>query len=192
MIVAEDHAPVIAPARNVIKSIGVQQQAKRQTWSKRLSVPRQTGTCRPEGGVIIGPTATIGVSRLGQTRQILPFQGILDKGGEPQNIEHYCKIRKPVLLAPVLRYSLEREEQQMQPLEKEFRFYKEHQDELVQKYNGKFLAIVGDEVVGVYDSELAAYTEAKKKYRVGTFLIQHCLPGKESYTETYHSRVALR
>ena len=80
----------------------------------------------------------------------------------------------------------------MANLEKEFNFYKTHQDELVQKYDGKFLAIAGDKVVGVYDSELAAYTATKKKYEAGTFLIQHCTPGKESYTQTYHSRVAFR
>ena len=80
----------------------------------------------------------------------------------------------------------------MATLEKEFDFYKAHQDALVQKYDGKFLAIVGDKVVGVYDSELAAYTATKKNYAAGTFLIQHCTPGKESYTQTYHSRVAFR
>jgi len=80
----------------------------------------------------------------------------------------------------------------MATLEKEFNFYKEHQDEFVQKFNGKFLAIIGDSVVGVYESELAAYTETKKKYAAGTFLIQHCTPGTESYTQTYHSRVAFR
>jgi len=80
----------------------------------------------------------------------------------------------------------------MATLEKEFGFYKAHQDELVQKYDGKFLAIVGDKVVGVYDSELAAYTDTKKKCAAGTFLIQHCTPGKESYTQTYHSRVTFR
>lgn len=77
----------------------------------------------------------------------------------------------------------------MEALEKEFKFYKKHQDELVKQHKGKFLAIVGEEVVGVYNSELDAYTNTKKKYPVGTFLIQHCMPGKESYTETYHSRV---
>jgi hypothetical protein len=75
-------------------------------------------------------------------------------------------------------------------LEQEFNFYKEHQDELVKKYKGKFLAIVGQEVVGVFDTELEAYAEMKKKYPVGTFLIQHCLPGKDSYTQTFHSRVS--
>jgi hypothetical protein len=74
-------------------------------------------------------------------------------------------------------------------LEKEFQFYKDHQDELVRQHNGKFLAIVGEEVVGVFDDEIDAYLETKKKYEVGTFLIQHCLPGKNSYTQTFHSRV---
>lgn len=77
-------------------------------------------------------------------------------------------------------------------LDKEFNYYKDHQEELVQKYNGKFLAIVGEEVVGVFDTELEAYAEMKRKYALGTFLLQHCLPGKGSYTQTFHSRVAFR
>jgi len=75
-------------------------------------------------------------------------------------------------------------------LEKEFNYYKENQDELVKRYKDKFLVIVGEEVVEVHNSELEAYTEAKKKYEPGRFLIQHCLPGKNSYTQTYHSRVS--
>ena len=75
-------------------------------------------------------------------------------------------------------------------LEKEFEFYKENQEDLVKEYEGKFLAIVGQEVIGVYDTELEAYSETKKEHAAGTFLIQHCLPGEESFTETYHSRVA--
>lgn len=75
-------------------------------------------------------------------------------------------------------------------LEKEFQFYKTHQNELVEKYNGKFLVIVGEKVVETYDTELEAYSEAKKGYKLGTFLVQHCFAGKESYTQTFHSRVA--
>lgn len=75
-------------------------------------------------------------------------------------------------------------------LEKEFKFYKDHQAELVKQYNGKFIAIVGEQVVGDYVTELEAYNEMKKQYPVGTFLIQHCLPGEDSYTQTFHSRVA--
>ncbi len=74
-------------------------------------------------------------------------------------------------------------------LEKEFQYYKDHQDELVKQHNGKFLAIVGEQVVDVFDTEIDAYLEMKKTREVGTFLIQHCLPGKNSYTQTFHSRV---
>ncbi len=75
-------------------------------------------------------------------------------------------------------------------LEKEFQFYRAHQSELVEKYNGKFLVIVCEKVVGSYDTELEAYSEAKKRHKLGTFLVQHCSAGKESYTQTFHSRVA--
>ena len=74
-------------------------------------------------------------------------------------------------------------------LETEFNYYTSHQDELVALYEGKFIAIVGEEVKGAFDSELEAYEAMKKEYAVGTFLIQHCRPGEESYTQTFHSRV---
>jgi hypothetical protein len=37
--------------------------------------------------------------------------------------------------------------------------------------------------------EIDAYTEAKKRHKPGTFLIQHCLPGESAYTQTFYSRV---
>ncbi|MBU1297577.1 MAG: hypothetical protein KKF20_01215 [Bacteroidetes bacterium] len=77
-------------------------------------------------------------------------------------------------------------------LEKEFKYYKEHQDELVARYKGKFLIIQDERVIAVYDTEMEAYSEAKKKFESGTFLIQQCLPGKNSYTQTFHSRVAFK
>jgi hypothetical protein len=64
-------------------------------------------------------------------------------------------------------------------LDKEFKYFKDHQEELVKQHEGKYLVIVGEEVVGAYDLEIDAYTEAKKHYKPGTFLIQHCLPGKK-------------
>lgn len=76
-------------------------------------------------------------------------------------------------------------------LEQEFQYFKDHQDELVQQHNGKFIAIVGTAVVGVFDTELEAYTAMKKERQVGTFLIQQCLPGKNIYTQTFHSRVPI-
>ena len=77
----------------------------------------------------------------------------------------------------------------MEKLEGEFKYYLEHQDELVEKYNGKFIVIKDCEVIGVFDSELEAVEKTAEKYELGTFLVQKCEPGTESYTQTYHSRV---
>lgn len=74
-------------------------------------------------------------------------------------------------------------------LEKEFKWYRDHQEELVNMYNGKFVVIKGCEVIGSFDSELEAIKETTKKNELGTFLVQKCEPGTESYTQTYHSRV---
>jgi hypothetical protein len=74
-------------------------------------------------------------------------------------------------------------------LEKEFQYYLEHQDELVEKHNGKYVVIKGQRVIGVFDGEWEAVEQTSKKYKLGTFLVQKCEPGSESYTQTYHSRV---
>jgi hypothetical protein len=74
-----------------------------------------------------------------------------------------------------------------QPLEKEFDYYITNQSKLVKKFNGRVLVIVGKSVVGDYDSVQKAYFESLKKYKPGSFLIQKCYPGKDSYTQTFHS-----
>lgn len=76
-------------------------------------------------------------------------------------------------------------------LEKEFQYYIKQQKELLKEYSGKYIVIVGEEVVGTYESELEAYKESQEKHKLGTFLIQHCLVGKDSYTQTFHSRVII-
>lgn len=76
-------------------------------------------------------------------------------------------------------------------LEQEFQYFKDHQDDLVAEYKGKYVAIVGDQVKGAFDTELEAYLAMKKSYNVGIFLIQECLPGKNIYTQTFHSRVPI-
>ena len=78
----------------------------------------------------------------------------------------------------------------MAELEKEFNYYLEHQDELVKQYNGKFIVIKDCSVIGAYDSEMEAVTKTTEEHKLGTFLVQKCEPGIESYTQTYHSRVA--
>lgn len=73
-------------------------------------------------------------------------------------------------------------------LEKELQFFKKNQTDLLKEYEGKFLVIKDEKVVGVHDTEIEAYTEAQKKFELGTFLIQQCLPGNDSFSQTYHSR----
>jgi len=79
----------------------------------------------------------------------------------------------------------------MNKLEKEFNYYLERQDELVKKYNGKFIVIKNCEVLGAFDSELEAIEKTAEQHELGTFLVQKCEPGNESYTQTYHSRVVV-
>jgi len=76
------------------------------------------------------------------------------------------------------------------PLEKEFKYYIKNQKNLVKKYNGKFIVIKNEKVIGSYDDELTAIEETSKIEKIGTFLIQKCAPGEDDYTQTYHSRIA--
>ena len=76
------------------------------------------------------------------------------------------------------------------PLEKEFNYYLKNQEELVKKYNGKVLAIKNCKVIGVFETEIEAINKTSEKEELGTFLVQKCEPGTNSYTQMYHSRVA--
>jgi hypothetical protein len=73
-------------------------------------------------------------------------------------------------------------------LEREFKYYLDNQEELLKKYSGRVIVIVGESVIGDYANEVEAYTETIKKHKVGAFLLQLCVPGKDSYTQTFHSR----
>lgn len=75
-------------------------------------------------------------------------------------------------------------------LDQEFKYYLDNQDELVKQYNGKYIVVKDQKVIGSYNSESEAYFETEKKHEVGTFLIQFCEPGEGSYTKVFHSRVS--
>lgn len=76
-------------------------------------------------------------------------------------------------------------------LQKEFAYYLKHQSDLVKKYSGKFIVLKDEKVIGDYASHFEAYNETVEKEELGTFLIQHCLPGKDSYSQTFHSQVII-
>ena len=77
------------------------------------------------------------------------------------------------------------------PLEKEFEYYVNHQNDLVNSYRGKFIVIKDQQVIGSYDTEIEAYQNTQKEYELGTFLIQHVEPGEDSYTQTFYSQVVV-
>ena len=72
----------------------------------------------------------------------------------------------------------------------EFDYYLANQDSLVEKYDGKVVVIIGEEILGVYDSELEAYTNTAQLHAEGTFMIQRVSEGEKDYTATFNSRVA--
>jgi hypothetical protein len=76
-------------------------------------------------------------------------------------------------------------------LNKEFKYYRDNQQKLTEKYLGKFLIIKGQRVVGTFDDHIIAYETAKDKYGLGNFLLQHCLPGEANISRTFHSQVIL-
>ena len=74
-------------------------------------------------------------------------------------------------------------------LKKELDFFIDHQKELVEKYEGKFIVIKDQKIEGIFDTEIEAYTETQKRFELGTFIIQECISGKDVYSRTFHSRV---
>lgn len=72
-------------------------------------------------------------------------------------------------------------------LKEEFQFYLDNQSQLVSEYNGKFLVIIGQRVVGAYRTMREAATKAAKKYQLGTFLIQQCTEGEDAYTQDFYN-----
>ena len=75
-------------------------------------------------------------------------------------------------------------------LQKEFEYFLANQQELVEKYQGRYVVIKDQKILGDYPDAMSAVSDAKKSHPMGTFLVQKVEPGSEVYTQTYHSRVA--
>ena len=75
-------------------------------------------------------------------------------------------------------------------LKAEFEYYIAHQDEFVKKYDGKFVVIKDEMVLGAFDDELTAITITQKAHKVGTFLVQKVSAGTDAYSQRFHSRVS--
>ncbi|MCL2793107.1 MAG: hypothetical protein FWD87_08435 [Spirochaetaceae bacterium] len=60
-------------------------------------------------------------------------------------------------------------------LEREFEFYENNKAEIREKYLGKRIVIVGEQIIAAYDDIDEAYQETIKTYTPGTFMI-HDVP----------------
>ena len=72
-----------------------------------------------------------------------------------------------------------------------FEYCLDNQDELVKKYEGKYLVITAEGVQGAYDTLESGYDTALKTYGKGNFMLQLCTKGEDAYTQRFFtSRVA--
>ena len=74
------------------------------------------------------------------------------------------------------------------PLQTEFEYYLENQDELVEQYDGRYLVIKGCRVIGDYEFDLDAVEHTAETEEIGTFLVQRCSPGTQDYIQRFWSR----
>jgi hypothetical protein len=73
-----------------------------------------------------------------------------------------------------------------------FDYYLAHQDEMVQKYNGRVVAIKDRRVLGDYSDRTTAIQQTAKTEKLGSFIVQKVSPGEEDYTITLNSRAVFR
>jgi len=59
-------------------------------------------------------------------------------------------------------------------VDKNYSFFEDNLQELIDKYGNKFVAIKDQKVIGVHDSFDDAYVETIKGEDLGSFIIQHC------------------
>ena len=68
------------------------------------------------------------------------------------------------------------------PLKKEFDFFIENQEKLVEEYNNRVISIKDGKVIGDFLTEWEAFKETSKTHEAGTFLVQKVSSGAEAYT----------
>ena len=75
-------------------------------------------------------------------------------------------------------------------LEREYEFYEANRTELDAKYDGQFIVIVGDTVMGPFDSEVEAIQAATaESHQPGTYLVQYCTTTEDT-TQYFRTRAA--
>lgn len=76
-------------------------------------------------------------------------------------------------------------------LEKEFEYYTQNHSKLFSLYPNRYLVIKDQKVLFNEDSVKNALEASQREgLQPGTYIIQKCEEGVESYTQVYHSRVS--
>jgi len=63
--------------------------------------------------------------------------------------------------------------------DKNYAYFKEHLEDLIEQYSGKQVVIKDESIIGVYDTFKEAYDEAIKTEELGSFIIQQCVTEDE-------------
>ncbi len=71
-------------------------------------------------------------------------------------------------------------------LDKEFQYYIKHETEFIQQYPNRFIMILNETVVGVYDTEEAAYYDMVEKNITSPVLVQKCTNGIGGRTSLFN------
>ena len=77
----------------------------------------------------------------------------------------------------------------MANLDKEFKYFLQHKEDIKVNYMGKFIVIKDESILGAYDTQKDAIVDSLKTNELGTFLVQQVSNDDNIYTQNFHSRV---
>ena len=56
-------------------------------------------------------------------------------------------------------------------LKREFDYYQRNKDDICDQYEGRYIVIVGEQILGSYASQMAAIRKTMEKHKLGEFLV---------------------
>lgn len=74
-------------------------------------------------------------------------------------------------------------------LQKEYDYFLKNRKSLLPRNENKFVVILGEKIVGVYNSTAEALRDASQKYAAGSFLIQKVLKNEDDLVQKFSSMV---
>ena len=73
------------------------------------------------------------------------------------------------------------------PLEREYEYYLSIREELAEEHDGKFVAIWGQKILGIYENYMEAASDVYAEHERGTVLMQEIRKDVNSLVVTFHS-----